>query len=68
MNIPILLQQIRFVENEHNQLVDQYFQIKEHVKQALINLHTSPTSNHLNVYNNFLNLSESIMKAIRSKR
>lgn len=26
-DIPMLLQQIRQVENEHNQLVDEYFQI-----------------------------------------
>ncbi|CAF1100102.1 unnamed protein product [Adineta ricciae] len=67
-NIAELLQQIRQVENEHNQYVDEYFQIKEHVKQALTELNNSPTSNNLNTYNTYLILSESIMKNIRSKR
>ncbi|CAF1234881.1 unnamed protein product [Adineta steineri] len=63
-----LLQQIRQVENEHNQLVDEYFQMKDNVKQALTNLNNEPSSNHLNAYNYYLNLSESIMSNIRVKR
>ncbi|UJR09149.1 hypothetical protein I4U23_013397 [Adineta vaga] len=67
-NIADLLQQIRQVENEHNQFVDEYFQIKDNVKQALADLNNNPSSNHLNAYNSYLVQSESIMKNIRSKR
>ncbi|CAF3440336.1 unnamed protein product [Rotaria socialis] len=63
-----LLQCIRHVENEHNQLVDEYFQIKNHVKEALTNLNNDPSSSHLNAYNYYITISESLMKNIRLKR
>ncbi|CAF0928309.1 unnamed protein product [Rotaria sordida] len=63
-----LLQQIRQVENEHNQLVDEYFKIKDNVKQALTDLNNDPSQNNLNIYNYYVTTSESIMKNIRLKR
>jgi hypothetical protein len=41
---------------------------EDNVKQALTNLNNDPSSNHLNIYNHYLILSESIMKNIRLKR
>jgi len=41
---------------------------EDNVKQALTNLNNDPSSNHLNMYNYYLILSESIMKNIRLKR
>jgi hypothetical protein len=41
---------------------------EDNVKQALTDLNNDPSSNHLNMYNYYLTISESIMKNIRVKR
>ncbi len=49
-DIPELLRQIRQVENEHNRLVDEYFQISRIEKQKKKNCHSCMLNEYFNFH------------------
>ncbi|CAF0957337.1 unnamed protein product [Didymodactylos carnosus] len=59
---------IHNVESQHNQLVDEYFKIKDYLKDAASILQSKPSSAALVIYNHYTTYSEQIMNCIRQKR